>query len=220
MLPGLGNAPHRVSVDLAAPPWSAVARLQVPGVSRCTAVFITDRVAVTAAHCLYGRRLGHFVPPGSVHVLLGYDAGRFVRHEVAVSYRIAPGYDPQETGGAAADVALVVFAAPVARAVPLLDPDPAPGTAVTVGGYGQDRAEQVLADPSCRVIAAGPLLTHDCAATRGTSGGPVFTRTPDGWRLAGIEIAARRDGIGGVAVPASAIKALLVSPSPPGRGPG
>ncbi len=211
-LPGLGTAPFRVPVDMRVPPWSAVARLQVPGVSRCTAVFVTPTVAVTAAHCLYGRRLGHFVPPGSVHVLLGYDAGQFVRHEVAASYRVAPGYDPQRLAGSAmTDVALVFFSTPVApEPVALLADDASPGTPVTLGGYGQDRAERVLADPACHagLSATARVLIHDCAATRGTSGGPIFTRTQDGWRLAGIEVAALQ-GRGGAGVPASTIRKLI-----------
>ena len=32
-------------------------------------------------------------------------------------------------------------------------------------------------------------LTHDCAATRGTSGGPLLARRGDHWETVGINIA-------------------------------
>ena len=61
-----------------------------------------------------------------------------------------------------------------------------------LGGYNQDRAEVIEADTACHVVTAGPaLLVHDCAGTRGTSGGPVLMRGPDGvWRVAGMQVGA------------------------------
>ena len=199
-------------------PWSAVGRLQIPGVSRCTAVLIAPQVAVTAAHCLYGRRLGRFAPPSSVNVLFGYDAGKFTRHVTASSYAVMPGFNPQSQFGGGADLALVRFAKAVgSRVVPLAE-DAGADVAVMLGGYGQDRAEVVLADPACvtRGLSAGrdgkPMLVHNCNGTRGTSGGPVFSRLPDGtWALAGIQVASNTYGVGGAAVPVSAVRALLAT---------
>ena len=54
-----------------------------------------------------------------------------------------------------------------------------------------------------------PVLRHDCAGTRGTSGGPVLVDTPDGWRVAGVQVAGNQNDVGGLAVPATAIRALL-----------
>ena len=179
------------------------------------------RTIITAAHCLYARALGHFVPPASVHVLLGYADGVFAQHAVSVSYRVAEGYDALATGGQGADVAVLKLAAPIAGpGVPLtLAEQPvAKGTPLLFGGYGQDRAERIAADLSCKALGYGvgvdgrPMLAHDCAGTRGTSGGPVLTETPDGWRVVGVQVAGNRDGVGGLAVPASAIRALLAQP--------
>ena len=199
-------------------PWAAVARLQVPGTSRCTAVLIGPQVAVTAAHCLYGRRLGRFVPASSINVLFAYDAGKFSQHRVAASYAVMPGYNPEAQFGGGSDLALVRFARPVGGQVVPLAEDAGAGVQVMLGGYSQDRAEVVLADPACttRGLSQGrdgrPMLVHDCSGTRGTSGGPVFSRLPDGtWALAGVQVVSNTYGVGGAAVPVSAVRALLAA---------
>ncbi len=188
-------------------PWRALARLQVPGEGRCTAVMVGPRIVLTAAHCLAGHRAGRPVPPGSVHVLTGYASGRFARHSVAVSYRLA-------TRGE--DVAVVTLADPVGvDTLPLADTDPPSGTAVVLGGYNRDRAEVIEADTGCRVIDATPArLVHDCAGTFGTSGAPVLARAADGsWRIVGLQVAAFTDRIGGVAIPASRLRTVLSAPA-------
>jgi protease YdgD len=217
VLPGMGGADPRVRVDPAQPPWTAVARLQIPGVSRCTAVVVAPRLAVTAAHCLYSRRAGHWMPAGSVHVLIGYAAGGFKAHLLAQRYRIAPGYqlsDPDGTRGA--DVALVSLAEPAADVMALAISSPPAGTAAGLAGYNQDRAEVLEVDAHCAVAGVlrdrhgGELLAHDCAATRGTSGGPLLVRDADGREvLAGVQVGARDTGVGGVAVPVETVRELL-----------
>ena len=54
---------------------------------------------------------------------------------------------------------------------------------------------------------------HDGAGTRGTRGGPVLMEAPGAaWRVAGVQIAGNVDDAGGVAAPASVIRALLARP--------
>jgi len=218
-LPGLGPREARVAVDIGVMPWAAVARLQVPGVSRCTGFLVGPRTVATAAHCLYGRRLGHFAPPSSVHILLGYANGGFARHVVAETFRVAAGYDPLAAAGQGADVAVVTLTAPVAApgAILVLADEPVrPGTRLMLGGYGQDRAERMLADLSCMGLgyAARPgghaLLLHDCAGTRGTSGSPVLAQGPDGsWQAVGMQVAGNVNDVGGSAVSAATIRRML-----------
>ena len=218
-LPSVGGNDRRMMVDPGTMPWAALARLQVPGASRCTAFLVDPKTAITAAHCLYSRRLGHFVPAGSVHVLVGYDRGSFTRHAVAASFTTAAGYDPA-TGPTAGvlDLAVVRLAQPVAaadRTLSLVDGTLLPGTPLMLGGYGQDRAEAILAAAACTVqgyAGAGTtaMLAHDCEGTRGTSGAPVLARDAAGaWRVAGVQVAGRMSGAGGSAVPAAAIRPLL-----------
>ena len=218
-LTGVGSDDRRIPVSTAVMPWAALARLQVPGVSRCTAFLVDFQTAVTAAHCLYSRRLGGFVPAGSVHVLVGYDKGAFTKHAVAASFVVAQGYDPGAGPRAGAeDLAVVRFTQPVtdaARILPLSDRELPVGTPVMLAGYGQDRAEALLADTACTVqghAGAGgtAVLVHDCEGTRGTSGAPLLVRVgATEWRVVGVQVTGRADGAGGTAVPAAAVRTLM-----------
>ena len=85
-------------------------------------------------------------------------------------------------------MALVLFDAPIGtadRILPLSERPPIPGTPVMVGGYAQENPNVLTADKSCQVIgynanARGRLLTrHNCRATRGVSGAPLWrSRVP------------------------------------------
>jgi protease YdgD len=210
VLPGIGAGDGRVTLDAAAAPWRSLARLQIPGETRCTAVLVGPRTALTAAHCLWGRRLGHYLPPGSVHVLSGYAAGSFARHTVAASYRLAV----PTPAGPETDFAVVTLENPIGEApLPLADADPPPGAAVALGGYNQDRSEVIEADLHCHVVAALPgRLAHDCAGTHGTSGAPLLARAANGaWRVVGLQVAGFSEHEGGIAVPASRLREALTA---------
>jgi protease YdgD len=219
-LPGVGEGNPRLRVEAGQPPWRAVARLQVPGIARCTAVVVAPLLAVTAAHCLWSARLRGWVPAGSVHLLPGYDRGAYTDHILAISYRVAPGYDPADTGGSrGADLAVVTLSRPAGSVLALADAPPAPGTPAVLGGFNQDRIEVIEADLRCAITGTAldgggrTLLLHDCTATRGTSGGPLMVRGPAGELvLAGVQVAARLGQVGGAAVPVAALRRLLGQP--------
>lgn len=205
---GLGMAEARRAVDVAAPPWTSLVRVQSEAGGHCTGVLVAPDRVLTAAHCLVAARTRAWLRPERVHVLAGYDRGEFRGHAVAVSYRVGR-FDPAIGGPHGADWAVLRLAAPLA-APPLPVIAAEPGMAAMLGGWQRDRAHALLADTACRVEAvghdaAGPLLRHDCAATRGSSGGPLLVRLKDGWAVAGVQSGALREGRGGVAVPAAAI---------------
>ena len=214
---GLGRTPHRVTVDSSRPPWSAVARIVMPG-GGCTGTLINPTTMVTAAHCLFNRATNEPWPASSINVLLGYDNGHWAARGVPSSFRTAKSYDPKiQNLTQNSDVGLLRFGTPLGTAiVPVAESDAAAGRDLIIGGYGQDLSEAVLADVNCQVqrVLPGrdgePVMMHNCAATHGTSGGPVFARAADGsWRLMGLNVTARGTQLGGGAVPASAIRALM-----------
>jgi len=215
LLPGLGQGDTRGRVDAAVPPWSALALVQMPGVSRCTGFLIAPRMVVTAAHCLYAPRVRRLLWPGAVHVLSGFSGGGYTGHSVVASYRVPAGFIPTNEGGSrGADVAVLALAQPLG-AVTLRLAAAQAGEAAMLGGYNQDRAQVLLADSACRIMgvladaAARPLRRHSCAGTRGTSGAPLLVRDHGQWVAAGVQVAAVEGGIGGLAVPSETIQALL-----------
>ncbi len=215
VLPGVGVSDGRMTVIATDMPWRALARLQVPGETRCTAVLIGGRTALTAAHCLWGRHTRRFVPADSVHVLTGYEAGRFTHHAIASAYHRAAD-DTARPAAAERDFAVVTLAEPIGDAVlPLAEADPPVGTPVMLGGYNQDRGEVIEADTRCQIVGVAPgRLIHDCAGTHGTSGAPLLALAADGaWQVVGLQVAAFTDHAGGIAVPVSRLRAMVPVPA-------
>jgi protease YdgD len=215
LLPGMGTGGRRSSVDQAAQPWAALARVQVPGGPRCTGVFLDATTVLTAAHCVFLPRTRKFAPPGSVHVLSGYARGEFGFHTTLAALRTHANWDPnwpEDSFGADAAVLTLATASP-APVLPLAARSPGRGV-VALGGYNQDRAEVIEADLACHILEIAEdergrrLLRHDCAATRGTSGAPLLIRQGDGWAIAGLQVGAAA-GQGGVAVPVETLRNLL-----------
>lgn len=201
---GLGMAEAREAVDAASPPWSSLVRVQSEAGGTCTGVLVAPDRVLTAAHCLVATRTRAWLRPERVNLLAGYDRGTFGGHAVASSY-VTGSYDPVAGGPHGADWALLRLATPLtAPALPVVAA--APGMAAMLGGWQRDRAHALLADTACRIEArardaAGPLLVHGCAATRGSSGGPLLVRVDGIWTVAGVQVAARGEARGGIAVP-------------------
>ena len=116
-----------------------------------------------------------------------------------------------------ADWAIVILAQPLGtpdRILPILKTMPPSGTHLALGGYEQDRLHVMVADLNCSLIgiardAGGhTMLSHNCAGTRGASGGPLLAHLSDGsWTVIGIASTARIGSTGGYAVPIGAIDA-------------
>jgi len=212
LLPGVGALDRRLAVDVRHPPWNAIAKVQTNIATRCTGALVGPDIVMTAAHCLFNRKTRALLRPESLHVLFGYERGGYFWHAQVVRYVVGDGFDGAEPAQhPASDWARLELAEAVPPAIEplrLSKEFPLPGTAVALPGYNQDRIHQLMADTSCRItgismIRGERLLTHDCSATRGTSGGPLLVDRGDHWEAIGINIAVTASA--NLAVPVTAL---------------
>lgn len=208
--PGVGPRDGRAAIDVGVAPWASVVRINTEAGTHCTGAVIAARAVVTAAHCLVAPRTGRLVRAERVHVLVGYDRGKFGTHARATAIVIGPGFAPERRGPPGADWAILHLDRALPSAPLPFALDAQPGTPAMLGGWQRDRAEVLLGDTACKIEAllrdaSGPLLKHDCGATSGASGGPLLVRASAGWAIAGIAILAQSTASGGLAVAAASV---------------
>lgn len=201
-LPGVRVDDPRRPVDVRDAPWSAIGRVQTELGGRCTGTLVEPRLVLTAAHCLVSPRSRQLVQPGSVHFLQAYERGRYAAHGRVIGFQTGEGYRPDASGPPDSDWALLLLAEPLRGPVlPAWAHLLPAGLELALGGYQQDRPEQLLADVGCRFLGmARGMIVHDCAGTRGASGAPLLAMIGDAWQVVGIANRVRRDVAIGEAV--------------------
>ncbi|MFN3448908.1 MAG: trypsin-like serine peptidase [Roseococcus sp.] len=207
-LPGIGSEDPRRVVSPREMPWAALGRVVTGLGSRCTGTLIAPDRVLTAAHCLVAPGSLAFAHPHAVEFLLGYERGAFRARARVAHYRMGLGYDPLTGGPAREDWAILTLETPLPGPfLPLLDRPPPPRSPLMLGGYQADAPEVLQADLDCRLLEAREgVLLHDCAGTRGASGGPVLTPTRQGWAVAGVASRVARDLALGAAASIEAVQ--------------
>jgi len=232
-------------VDSSIYPWTAIGRVNVAGSQYCTGTLVGERIAVTAAHCLWNRTTKRLFPPSYVHFVAGYQRDTYQAHSIAAEVLVSPSFVGGKQPGVevfANDWALIRLEEPVGRQVghlgwALFDPAVfeqlgAAKRAFLHAGYRKDRRHVQTVNRACRLDGfqgRSRLIHHRCATIEGDSGGPLMLSTPEGFFLVGVNVglAKNRDQAAfSLAVPSStfrqALSALGLSgeklPGPPRRG--
>ncbi|KQT54554.1 hypothetical protein ASG43_02895 [Aureimonas sp. Leaf454] len=205
-----------VSVDVGSRPWSSVGRINNSAYGRCSAILVSPDTALTAAHCLYNARSRRFLQPASIHVLFGFDRGRYGFHATVRDIVVPERYRPADIlASAPHDWAVLRLAKPVPDAfAPLaLAAGPAsPGTEIQAAGFAQERSEILTASTPCRVEGAtfDGLLLADCRISHGFSGGPLIDLQTKELVAMGVAVATNAAGDATtLAIPAARLREAL-----------
>lgn len=186
--------------------FDAVVRINREVGGHCTGFAVDAGTVITAAHCLWLKRPRNWIRPNSLHVLAGYDRGRYRQHLRVTAYRVAAGYQPGG-GGSGHDWAVLSLDRRFSGTpLSLADKPPRKGATFMIAGFASTRRHRLTQQAGCRVLRlSNSAFEHACPTAKGVSGAPVIGWQGDARAAYGLHIASSR--VTGIAVLAPAILA-------------
>lgn len=161
--------------------------------SQCTAVRVSRRVILTAAHCFYefstdltdGVRQGD--PTGGWHEFEDPNGGYVHVLSWKTGTRYVIGTDTRTDLNAGKDWAVALLDDTIDLQSRYLELAPQglvlnAGTALSAAGFSSDMGDglSLTVDPACAVLSAFPMLQTNCQFWKGASGGPDLIRDSSG----------------------------------------